>query len=182
MLPEHLAPSRSALAKEHAKPNRSMRVKKPVSFALQSQATATIKVSKLLEGQGDNANVYTTSCAHEHFRLDPVSVGPGSVVLCQFAVREVISSFPLLKLKLSQNVAYVMQQLVVSSPRSLYPNGHTLLFCGTFPLVSQSNQPIPSKLSSIRPGLSNHFNILQASSGGHRLACFDEASCEDRLA
>jgi len=95
---------------------RSMRTTKPVTFPLQASATCTLKVAKLVQGQGENINVYSSSCAHPAFLLDPVANGPGNVVLCQFAVRAVISEYPILRLRLSQNVPMVMERLVASSP------------------------------------------------------------------
>jgi hypothetical protein len=96
---------------------RTMRTTKPVFFKLRSSMAALLKVSKLEKGSGAGCTTYTTSCAHAHWRIPPISKnGADFMVLCTFNVREVLSDWPILQLRLSKSVENTMQKLVASPP------------------------------------------------------------------
>ena len=79
---------------------RNMRVTKPVTFELNANQCARIKVSTL-QPWGDEANCWVTSCMHVGHLLDPLSEDVG--VLCEFQVLKVVQKFPQLVLRLGDD-------------------------------------------------------------------------------
>jgi hypothetical protein len=92
---------------------RNARTTKPVAFPLKCSNTAQLKLTKLVPGTGEEENVWTTSCSHPSFRLDPSRWGSqeATVVLCQFRIREIVQEYPILKIRLSRNVDHIMKRL-----------------------------------------------------------------------
>ncbi len=79
---------------------RNMRVTKPVTFELNCNQCARMKISTL-QPWGDEANCWMSSCMHVGHLLDPLSEDAG--VLCEFQVLNVVQKFPRLVLRLGDD-------------------------------------------------------------------------------
>ena len=102
---------------------RTMTQSKLVTFKIAASHVSLLKTVQLVNGSGDSgaADVWSCSCTSNLIQLDPLGkkskrlVGD-SRVLCEFAVREVLSEWPTLRLKLSRRAATVLEQLKASPP------------------------------------------------------------------